>query len=91
MSEDPIKVPAFSEEQSRYTTEQRSRLMSKIRSSDTKPELQLRRALGFGVPLPEERRGLARQARHRHQKLQSGRLRRRRILHGYDQWISNTA
>ena len=45
MSEDPIKVPAFSEEQSRYTTEQRSRLMSKIRSSDTKPELQLRRAL----------------------------------------------
>lgn len=45
MKEDPIKVPAFSEEQSRYTPEQRSRLMSRIRSTDTKPELMLRRAL----------------------------------------------
>ena len=43
--EDPIKVPAFTEEQRRYTPEQRSRLMSKIRSRDTKPELMLRRAL----------------------------------------------
>ncbi len=43
--EEPIKVPAFSEEQSRYTPEQRSRLMAKIRSTDTKPELKLRRAL----------------------------------------------
>lgn len=45
MKEDPIKVPAFSEEQSRYTPEERSRLMSKIRSTDTEPELMLRRAL----------------------------------------------
>lgn len=45
MKEDPIKVPAFTEEQSRYTPEQRSRLMSRIRSTDTKPELKLRRAL----------------------------------------------
>ncbi len=45
MKEDPIKVPAFTEEQSRYTPEQRSRLMSRIRSTDTKPELMLRRAL----------------------------------------------
>ena len=45
MEEDPIKVPAFTEEQSRYTPEQRSRLMSRIRSTDTRPELMLRRAL----------------------------------------------
>ncbi len=43
--EKPIKVPAFSEEQSRYTPENRSRLMRRIRSADTKPELMLRRAL----------------------------------------------
>ena len=45
MHEDPIKVPAFTEEQSRYTPEQRSRLMRRIRSTDTKPELMLRQAL----------------------------------------------
>lgn len=43
--EKPIKVPAFSEAQSRYTPESRSRLMRKIRSRDTQPELMLRRAL----------------------------------------------
>lgn len=45
MNDPPIKVPAFSEEQSRYTPEERSRLMSRIRSADTRPELMLRRAL----------------------------------------------
>lgn len=45
MPEKPIKVPAFTEEQSRYTPEERSRLMRKIRSTDTKPELMLRKAL----------------------------------------------
>jgi len=45
MNDPPIKVPAFTEEQSRYTPEKRSRLMSKIRSTDTRPELMLRRAL----------------------------------------------
>ena len=43
--EEKIKVPAFTEEQSRYTPDQRSRLMRKIRSTNTKPELMLRRAL----------------------------------------------
>ncbi len=45
MNDPPIKVPAFSEEQSRYTPEERSRLMSRIRSADTRPELMLRKAL----------------------------------------------
>ncbi|MCB9275471.1 MAG: very short patch repair endonuclease [Lewinellaceae bacterium] len=43
--EKPIKVPAFSDEQSRYTPQSRSRLMQKIRSTDTRAELMLRRAL----------------------------------------------
>jgi len=42
---DRIKVPRFSEKEGFYTTPQRSRTMSKIRSKDTKPELILRKAL----------------------------------------------
>jgi len=40
-----IKVPRFSEKEGFYTTEQRSRTMSRIRSKDTKPEMLLRKAL----------------------------------------------
>lgn len=40
-----IKVPRFSEEAGFYTTPQRSKMMANIRGSNTKPELQLRRAL----------------------------------------------
>jgi len=40
-----IKVPRFSEKEGFYTTPQRSKTMSKIRSKDTKPELILRKAL----------------------------------------------
>ncbi len=40
-----IKVPRFSEKEGFYTTPQRSKTMSKIRSKDTKPELMLRKAL----------------------------------------------
>lgn len=40
-----IKVPRFSEKEGFYTTPQRSKTMSKIRSKDTKPELLLRKAL----------------------------------------------
>jgi DNA mismatch endonuclease (patch repair protein) len=43
--EEPIKVPRFSEEAGFYTTQQRSKQMSKIRGKDTKPELMLRKAL----------------------------------------------
>lgn len=43
--EKPIKVPSFEEAQSHYTSEQRSRLMQKIRSEGTKPEQKLRKAL----------------------------------------------
>ncbi|MGB3775630.1 MAG: very short patch repair endonuclease [Leeuwenhoekiella sp.] len=43
--ETPIKVPRFNEAGGFYTTPQRSRIMSKIRGKDTKPELRLRRAL----------------------------------------------
>lgn len=43
--EDSIVVPRFNEENGFYTTKQRSRLMSKIRSHDTKSELKLRKAL----------------------------------------------
>lgn len=39
------KAPRFEELQTHYTSEQRSRTMSKIRSKDTKSELQLRKAL----------------------------------------------
>lgn len=40
-----IKVPRFNEESGFYTTPQRSKIMSKIRGKDTKPELAFRKAL----------------------------------------------
>ncbi|WP_203295556.1 very short patch repair endonuclease [Luteirhabdus pelagi] len=43
--EEPIKVPRFSEEEGFYTTKNRSKIMSKIRGRNTKPELLLRKAL----------------------------------------------
>ena len=42
---DRIKVPAFKKENGFETTEQRSKIMSKIRGRDTKPELIFRKAL----------------------------------------------
>jgi len=44
-SENQIIVPRFNEENGFYTTKQRSRLMSKIKAKNTKPELRLRKAL----------------------------------------------
>jgi len=43
--EQPIKVPRFSEKAGFYTTAARSKIMSKIRGKDTKPEILLRKAL----------------------------------------------
>ncbi len=43
--EQRIKVPRFEESAGFYTTTQRSKHMSKIRSRDTKPELIFRKAL----------------------------------------------
>jgi DNA mismatch endonuclease (patch repair protein) len=43
--EQPIKVPRFSEKSGFYTTAKRSKIMSKIRGKDTKPEILLRKAL----------------------------------------------
>ncbi|MDO1501837.1 very short patch repair endonuclease [Winogradskyella maritima] len=40
-----IKVPKFSEEAGFYTTKKRSKIMSKIRGKNTKPELLFRKAL----------------------------------------------
>ena len=40
-----IIVPRFKEENGFYTTQKRSKLMSKIRAKDTKPELLFRKAL----------------------------------------------
>ena len=40
-----IKVPRFNEESGFYTTKKRSKIMSKIRGKNTKPELQFRKAL----------------------------------------------
>lgn len=40
-----IKVPRFNEEAGFYTTKSRSKLMSKIRGKDTKPEVKFRKAL----------------------------------------------
>lgn len=40
-----IKVPRFNEESGFYTTPQRSKIMSKIRGKNTKPELTFRKAL----------------------------------------------
>ena len=44
-SEERIKVPRFNEEAGFYTTPERSKIMSKIRGKNTKPELALRKAL----------------------------------------------
>ena len=44
-SEERIKVPRFNEESGFYTTPERSKIMSKIRGKDTKPELAFRKAL----------------------------------------------
>ncbi|UII81482.1 very short patch repair endonuclease [Flagellimonas sp. CMM7] len=44
-SEERIKVPRFNEESGFYTTPQRSKIMSKIRGKNTKPELAFRKAL----------------------------------------------
>ena len=43
--EDKIKVPRFNEEAGFYTTKKRSRMMSKIRAKNTKPEMLFRKAL----------------------------------------------
>ena len=43
--EEKIKVPRFSEEAGFYTTKKRSKIMSKISSKNTRPELLFRRAL----------------------------------------------
>ncbi len=43
--EEKIKVPRFSEEAGFYTTKKRSKIMSKIRRRNTKPELLFRKAL----------------------------------------------
>jgi len=43
--ETKIKVPRFNEEFGFYTSKKRSKIMSKIRSKNTKPELQFRKAL----------------------------------------------
>ncbi len=44
-SEEKIKVPRFNEESGFYTTPERSKIMSKIRGKNTKPELAFRKAL----------------------------------------------
>ena len=44
-SETPIKVPRFREEDGFYTSPKRSKIMSKIRGKNTKPELTFRKAL----------------------------------------------
>lgn len=43
--ENNIVVPRFNEEGGFYTTRQRSELMSKIKSKNTKPEIKVRKAL----------------------------------------------
>ncbi|TBN03309.1 very short patch repair endonuclease [Hyunsoonleella flava] len=40
-----IKVPRFNEASGFYTTKKRSKIMSKIRGKNTKPEMRFRRAL----------------------------------------------
>ncbi|MCK5442556.1 MAG: very short patch repair endonuclease [Maribacter sp.] len=40
-----IKVPRFNEESGFYTTPERSKIMGKIRSKNTKPEMAFRKAL----------------------------------------------
>ncbi|WP_445731860.1 very short patch repair endonuclease [Mariniflexile sp.] len=44
-SEEKIKVPRFNEESGFYTTKKRSKIMSKIRGTNTKPEMIFRKAL----------------------------------------------
>ncbi|CAM3410328.1 very short patch repair endonuclease [Zobellia roscoffensis] len=44
-SKERIKVPRFNEESGFYTTPKRSKIMSKIRGKNTKPELAFRKAL----------------------------------------------
>lgn len=44
-SKERIKVPRFNEESGFYTTPQRSKIMSKIRGKNTKPEMTFRKAL----------------------------------------------
>lgn len=44
-SKERIVVPRFNEESGFYTTPQRSKIMSKIRGKNTKPELVFRKAL----------------------------------------------
>lgn len=44
-SEERIKVPRFNEASGFYTKPQRSKIMSKIRGKNTKPELAFRKAL----------------------------------------------
>ncbi len=49
-TQENIKVPRFNEDNGFYTTNIRSKLMSKIRSTETKPEQKLRRFLwGLGI------------------------------------------
>ncbi|KRD11226.1 endonuclease [Flavobacterium sp. Root901] len=53
-----IQVPRFKEENGFYTTPERSRLMSKIKSKNTKPEIKLRKklwSLGFRYRLHNKR------------------------------------
>jgi DNA mismatch endonuclease (patch repair protein) len=45
VEEDAIKVPRFEESAGFYTTKQRSKTMAKIKGSNSKPELLLRKAL----------------------------------------------
>ena len=40
-----IKVPRFNEESGFYTTKKRSKMMSKIKGKDSKPEVKFRKAL----------------------------------------------
>lgn len=44
-TEVPIKVPRFNEESGFYTSPERSKMMSRIRGKNTKPEMAFRRAL----------------------------------------------
>lgn len=48
--ENKIKVPRFNEANGFYTTRSRSKLMAKIKSKETKPEIKLRKFLwGLGL------------------------------------------
>ncbi|MCB0448977.1 MAG: very short patch repair endonuclease [Confluentibacter sp.] len=44
-NEEKIKVPRFNEASGFYTTKKRSKIMSKIRGTNTKPEILFRKAL----------------------------------------------